>query len=381
MDEPDWGVPETDVLAHLGALLDAGEPAVLATVIGVEGSAYRRPGAKMVVEEDGGGSGHITAGCLEDEVFELADEVLAAGEPRVETYDLMTDGDDIWGLGVGCNGVIDILLEPIDDGLAPAVAAHDRGEPVAVLTALSGDVPLGARAFYTPDGGVAAGEGIPDWLADAAAEPAAALLEAGASETLTVSGAAGTAELFVDSLRPAPELAVFGSGHDVGPVVELAKRAGFRVTVVGYRGAADLEERFPRADATVTAAPGRVDDAVDLDGDTHAVVMTHNFIDDRLTVEALVDAGVPYIGLMGPRERFEEMLEEFEAEGRSFGPAALDAVYTPVGLDVGGGSPYQIATSIVAEVLAVANGRDPGHLREREAPIHDRVSVGAASED
>jgi xanthine dehydrogenase accessory factor len=174
---------------------------------------------------------------------------------------------------------------------------------------------------------------------------------------------------------------LFGSGHDVAPVVELAKRNGSQVTVVGYRGAADLEASFPRADETVAASAPQVADAVDLGTASYCVVMTHNFIDDRLTVEALIDAGVPYIGLMGPRERFEEMLEEFEAEGRTFTEAELETVYTPIGLDVGGGSPYQIATSIVAEVLAVANDREPRHLREREDHIHDRVSVGAVGED
>jgi xanthine dehydrogenase accessory factor len=262
MDEPDWGVPETDVLDRVRELIAADERAVLATVIGVEGSAYRRPGAKMVVEEDGGGSGHITAGCLADEVFELAAEVLEAGEPRIETYDLMDDGDDIWGLGVGCNGIIDILIEPLDGSLVPALDALEAGEPVAVLTALAGDVPLGARAFYRPDEGVATGAGFPGWLADAAEEPAAALLETGASEPVPVETEAGRAELFVDSLAPARELVVFGSGHDVGPVVELGKRTGFDVTVVGYRGATDLEAQFPGADATVATAVRRVDEAL-----------------------------------------------------------------------------------------------------------------------
>jgi xanthine dehydrogenase accessory factor len=381
MDEPDWGVPETDVLGHVRDLIEGDDRAVLATVIGVEGSAYRRPGAKMVVEEDGGGSGHITAGCLEDEVFELADRVLEADEPRIETYDLMDGGDDIWGLGVGCNGIIDILLEPIDASMLPALEALESGHRVAVLTALAGEAPLGARAFYEPENGIQTAAGFPDWLSEAAAEPAGRLLDSDASETVPIETDAGQAELFVDSLHPAPELAVFGSGHDVQPVVELAKRNGFDVTVVGYRGATDLDARFPRADTTVATSPANVADAVELDDGTYSVVMTHNFIDDRLTVEALIDADVPYIGLMGPHDRFEEMLEEFEAEGRTFSEAELEAVYTPIGLDVGGGSPYQIATSIIGEVLAVANDREPGHLRERSGHIHDRVSVGAVAED
>jgi len=381
MDEPDWGEPEPDVLGHVRALIESGEQAVLATVIGVEGSAYRRPGAKMVVEEDGDGSGHITAGCLEDEVFELAEEVLMAGEPRIETYDLMDGGDDIWGLGVGCNGIIDILLEPIDEALLRALDALDAGRPVAVLTTLAGDTQLGARAFYEPASGVEPTDGFPEWVAETAGGPASALLETGASETVPIETDHGEVELFVDTLRPAPEIAIFGSGHDVQPVVELAKRNGFQVTVVGYRGATDLEDRFHEADETVATSPANVSEAVDLSEHTYTVVMTHNFIDDRLTVEALIDADVRYIGLMGPHDRFEEMLEEFEAEGRTFTDTELEAVYTPIGLDVGGGSPYQIATSIVGEVLAVANDREPDHLRERTGHIHDRVSVGAVGED
>lgn len=380
MDEPDWGMPEADVLAHVGDLLARGERAVLATVIGVEGSAYRRPGAKMVVEEGGEGSGHITAGCLEDEVFELADAVLAAGEPRIETYDLMDDGDDIWGLGVGCNGIIDILLEPLDGSISPALSALEDDRPVAVLTAIGGDVPLGTRGFYHPDEGVTAGKAFPAWLASATAELAAVLLDRGASEPVSVETDAGRADLFVDGLQPAPRLVVFGSGHDVEPVVELGKRNGFHVTVVGFRGGAALETRFPRADETVSTTAPRVGEAVALDDRTYGVVMSHNFIDDRLTVAALLDAGVPYVGLLGPRERFEEMLEEFDAEGQTYSRSTLDAVYTPIGLDIGGGSPYQIATSIVSEMLAVANDREPRHLREREDHIHERVTLGPAED-
>jgi len=380
MDEPDWGVPESAVLAHVGDLVASGEPAVLATVVGVAGSAYRRPGAKMVVAEGGRGSGHITAGCLEDEVFDLADAVLEAGEPRLESYDLMEGDDDIWGLGVGCNGVIDILLEPLDDSLVPALETLDAGRSVAVLTVLSGDAPMGARARYTADEGVIADDSFPDWLVAEVASPAASLLETGSSERVTVETEAGEAVVFVDGLEPAPELVVVGSGHDVEPVVELGTRNGFHVTVVGYRGADDLDEQFPTADETVATSAPRLGEALDLDEGTHAVVMTHNFIDDRLTVAALLDAGVAYVGLMGPRERFEEMREEFAAEGEPLDAAALDRVYTPIGLDLGGSSPHQIATSIVGEVLAVANGRGAGHLRDRDDHIHDRVAVGPVGE-
>lgn len=374
MTEGDWSIPETDVLASIRDLLDAGRSAVIATVIDVEGSAYRRPGAKMLVEEGGEGLGHITAGCLEDEVFALAADITEAGEPRIETYDLMEDEDDVWGLGVGCNGIIDILLEPLDEGYRPAIEAFEAGHAIGVITAVSGDAPLGAKAYYRNDE-VTVGEGFPEWLADAVAEPAATLVADGGADTVRVETPEGSAEVFIDGIRPAPELVVFGSGHDVGPVVELGKKTDFRVTVVGFRGGVNLEARFPAADAVTATSPTNAGGVIERPDDTYAVVMTHNFIDDRLAMESLIDTNIPYIGLMGPRERFEEMLEEFEAEGRVFAKEDLNPVYTPIGLDLGGGSPYQIATSIVGEVMAVANDREPKHLKDREGPIHDRTTI------
>jgi len=367
----DLSVPEGDVLARASEALDDGETVVLATVVGVEGSAYRRPGAKMVVTPDGGGLGAITAGCLEDEVLSLAGEVLSAGERRVETYDLMEDDDDVWGMGVGCNGIIDILLEPVDETYEPGFEAYRDREPVAVLTVRTESGP-GARGYYRPATGVT---GLDETLAAAIEDPAAELLAAGRSETVTVETDGRSTRVFVDAITPPPELLVLGSGHDVGPVVELGTQNGFRTTVAAFRGAADPAERFPAADRTVSTSPARLGETLDLGERTYAVVMTHNFVDDRLAVEQLLDSPVPYVGLMGPRDRFEEMLEDFAAEGTTFDDEDLAPLFTPVGLDLGAGSPHGIATSIVAEVLAVHNDRTPQHLQAREGDIHERVSL------
>lgn len=394
MTETNWSVPETEVLSRIGAALDEERDAVLATVIDVEGSAYRRPGAKMLIE-GGESAGSITAGCLEDEVRGLAADVREAGEPRVEAYDL-TGEDDVWGLGVGCNGVITVLLEPLGESYRPIVDAVAANEDIGVVTTVGDDHPdvggdhevgddreldVGARAYYRPDEGFA-GE-LPDWLCGELTEPTAELLERGKAETLRVETDRGAVEVFVDGIDAPPHLVVFGSGPDVGPVVDLAKQVDFRVTVVGFRGAQATPERFPRADRVTASSPAQVRDAVDFDADTYTVVMTHNFLDDQLVLETLLETPAPYIGLMGPRERFEELLEAFAEDGVRIGEDALDRIYTPIGLDLGGDSPQQIAYSIVAEVLAVANGHTPGHLSEREGPIHERLGAdvdGVASE-
>ena len=389
MTDRNWSVPETEVLQRIRDRLDDETADVLATIVDVEGSAYRRPGAKMLIEEAGRGLGSITAGCLEDELIAAADSVRQSGRPELVTYDLMDDEDDVWGLGVGCNGVLDVLLEPLDDSYRPAVDAVDAGRDIAVLTVVdggdegdasdsdTGSFRRGSRAYYHPDEGrlvTPAGKPADDWPASLTT-PAAELAERGKADTVDIDIEGDGYSVFVDGLQAPTELVVFGSGHDVGPVTELAVKSDFRVTVVGFRGGVDLEARFPAAHETITTSPGAIGDALDLGERTHAVVMTHNFVDDRLTVEALLDSGARYIGLMGPHERFGKMREAFDAEGRTFTEAELSALYTPIGLDLGGGSPYQIAHSIVAEVLAVSNDRTPSHLRHREGHIHDRVSV------
>ena len=372
MTTNDWSVPETDLFDRLRTAIETDADAVIATVVAVEGSAYRRPGAKMLVDADRGGAGSITAGCLEDEVRALAVDVLDAGEPHVETWDLTGD-DDVWGRGVGCNGVITVLLEPVDDSYAPVVAATGNGEDVGVATVVGGDPPTGDRSVYRPGAGFDGD--LPAWLTDRLDAPLSALVDDGGSETVTVEADEGTAEVFLDGIRAPPDLVVFGSGHDVGPVVELAKLVDFRVTVVPFRGAQAGRERFPHADDVVSASPRDVADLREWDDDTYAVVMSHNFVDDRFTLAELLETPIPYIGLMGPRKRFEEMREEFAEEGVEFSREQLDRIYTPIGLNLGGDAPYQIAYSIVAELLAVANDRTPQHLDERAGPIHDRPSV------
>ncbi|WP_137289255.1 XdhC family protein [Natronorubrum halophilum] len=379
MSSRDWSVPETDVL---GAIYDAcrsDRRAVLATIVRVEGSAYRRPGTKMLIDSDGDGVGSLTAGCLEDEVRSLATAVLESGRSRIERFDLSGD-DDVWGLGIGCNGVIDILLEPLTDALEPALSAFADGESGTVVTVLDSETDAfdrGDRAYYHEGAGEFR-ELVGTWPDDVTTrleDAVSSLATTGDAETVTVDVAGSAVTLFCDGIVAPPELVVFGSGHDVAPVVELATLADFRVTVVGFRGAVTTGEKFPDADRVVSASPAEVRDVLELDERTYTVVMTHNFVDDRIALEELVQSPVPYIGLMGPHKRFDEMLEAFDEEDRAFTRAELSSVYTPIGLDLGGGAPYQIAMSIVSELLAVHNDRSPGHLRDRDGALHDRIDV------
>jgi xanthine dehydrogenase accessory factor len=233
---------------------------------------------------------------------------------------------------------------------------------------------VGARAYYDPaTDAFERGDRFPAGLVDRIDEATRELTEQGRADSFEVDGLT----VFVDGVAAPDDLVLVGTGHDVGPMAELGAQADFRVTVIGFRGANAEADRFPDADDVRSTSPAQIREAFEFDSDTYVVVATHNFIDDRLAVDELLQTEVPYVGLMGPHERFEEMVEEFEPEGRTFSEAELDRLYTPVGLDLGGGSPYEIALSIVGEVMAVANDRKPRHLREREGRIHDRVELSS----
>jgi xanthine dehydrogenase accessory factor len=380
-----WEATRADVMRQLRACLADDRPAATAVVTDVEGSAYRRSGARLVVTE-AASLGAITAGCLEGPVADAARAAIEAGEPSTETYDLTEDENDTWGMGLGCNGVIDVLLDPVDVSLRPALDAMERKERAIVLTVLAveDDAPLspGDRTTVFADGSTAPEdslvgtdrEPLPTGLLDAISaglspESIASLLK---STTVTVPFEGAEVSVFCDVYEPIPTVFVFGDQGDVRPVTRFARETGFRVEVVTGRGGKSDPGRFPSADVVRSVRAPDLAEAVDAPDHTYAVLMSHNFLDDRLALESLLSTAVPYIGLMGPRKRFEEMRETFAEEGRKLSAAELDRISTPVGLDLGGDEPTQIAMSVVGEVLAAANEASGGKLSEREGTIHGR---------
>jgi len=377
-DDP-WSVTEKDLREQLRTLRRDGTDAAVVTVASVEGSAYRRPGAKMLVPAGGASVGAVTAGCLEDPVVDLATDVIEAGTPRLEVFDLLDDDEDSWGLGLGCNGVIDVFVEPLDASFDRSLATLADGEPTTVVTVVesSGDPTVGSRVAVAPDGTrreVPERESIPAHVLDSVAGTVDELHGTGETRTVEVDVDGASATVLVDGRQPLAELLLFGSQHDLPPLARLAADVGFRVTVHSPRGAVD-EDAFPSADVVRTGRPTALAESVGVDERTYAVVMSHNLVDDRLAVETLLaETDVPYVGLMGPRERFEELRESMAEDGVALSQSALDRLSTPVGLDLGGGEPVEIALSVVSEVLAVSNGRAGGRLRDRDGPIHPRAT-------
>ncbi|MDS0261117.1 XdhC family protein [Haloarcula sp. S1CR25-12] len=373
MQRTNWSAPEPVFRRRLRDRFGTDDAAAVATVVDVRGSAYRRPGAKMLFEGTAA-TGSITAGCLETDLADASRRVRESGEPELRSYDLTSDESETWGLGVGCEGVVTVLLEPLSERYRPVVEAFGDRRHLGVLTVLAdetGPLEPGSRAYYRPETGTLEprdGSTRDAWGGQTLLERADELVARGRPAVTTQTSDGRSLRVFVDVVEPVPELVVFGSGHDVGPVVHAGTDAGFRVTVVGFRGGVDMAARFVDADRTLTTAPARIDERLDLTERTYAVVMTHNFVDDCLTVERLLASPAPYIGLLGPTDRYEKLVAELDPSPGT----DLERVYAPVGLDLGGGSPHQIAQSIAAELLAVRNGKTPTHLRTADGPIHER---------
>lgn len=346
----------------------------VATIIGVRGSTYRREGARMLVTRSGRLTGNISGGCLEGDVAVVAADVMERHVPRVMLYDLTADDDAVWGLGLGCNGAIEVFVEPVtgDDLLWQVAEAVLDGATLGLVTVVEGGatVPAGGRMEVWPDG---RRQGS---LGEAALDEAAARIvlrdSGGLRSRIHVLGAEGGPQirLFVEALHPPLRLIVCGAGHDAIPVVRLASQLGWRVLVVDRREALLTPERFPGATGFLRTEFPEAGGTVPTDSLSFVLVMTHNYLHDRDLLRAFLPTPVPYLGMLGPRARTEKILRELEAEGVAIGDDRCAQIYGPVGLDIGGDTPDEIALAALSEILAVARGRAGGFLRARAGPIH-----------
>jgi xanthine dehydrogenase accessory factor len=277
---------------------------------------------------------------------------------------------------MGCNGLVDVLVQPATAGalaeLVPRVRELLAGdEGFTLLTLVEEGDGLGAMLLVEPDGtrrgslGPVTEDQVGRLLSTDRAEAAGPVKRAGVRQ-------AGGGAVFVEPFEPPPHLLVCGAGDDAIPLVGYAADAGFRVTVADHRPALLLPERFPQAARLVLARPEESQASLPPGKRTLAVVKTHALAHDREWVRRLLAAGLPYVGVLGPRERTRGILRAIGAEGGAGAEGSENdpRVFGPVGLDLGADGPWQVATSIVAELLAFAAGREPRHLAQREAAIH-----------
>ena len=329
-----------DLEAIVAHLCRAGAGGVMATLTKVEGSSYRRPGARMLVTQGPRRIGSISGGCLEEDLVERAGRVAQSGRPELVVYDTSAENDLVWGVGLGCNGIVRVLLEPL--------APRPRWAAVVEENLRAGRPTELAVVWENPGGPV--GTRLRDDSAEAPPGPGASV--------------------FIDRIEPPVSLAIFGAGDDAQPLARLARELGWRVTVADPRPAMPTPERFPGAAALIAgpadtlvrrAAPGP---------GSLAVVMTHHYVHDVPLLRELLPLPLAYLGLLGPRRRAEKIVADLAGHGLRVTAEMRGRLRAPVGLDLGADLPEEVALSIVAEMSAVLSGRDARPLRERELPIH-----------
>ena len=370
----------SDVLEAIESLSAKGERMALATIVAVRGSTYRRPGARLLVPEDGAPIGNISGGCLEGDVADMARIVMEEGRARLAGWDLTADDDEVWGLGLGCNGAIEVFIEPADRAAEVAGAlrmALEEERPISVVTVLESQlagVGSGSRVVVKPDGTTQGSLGGAE--VDEAATAAA--LEQLAAQTSEIRTLPGEVRAFVEVLEPPLRLLICGAGHDAIPLVKAASILGWSPIVIDDRPGFLTAERYPEAAGFVHVE--QLEDAAKAsvaDERAFVTVMTHNFLRDKAYLRSFLGSPVAYIGMLGPAARTQRLLMDLADEGVVLTEADRARIHGPAGLDLGSEGPEEIAGSIVSEIVAVRRGRHGGFLKERPGPIHDRPHPGA----
>jgi xanthine/CO dehydrogenase XdhC/CoxF family maturation factor len=344
------------------------EKAIMATVVDVQGSGYRRPGARMLIDRNGYGIGTVSGGCLEADVLERAKKVFETNEATVIIYDTTNDENSVFGLGMGCRGVVRILLESVSTNsfifnYASEMLSRRMTFTMATLINSKSGKPPGER-LYVDEYGLESTDFNDAETVEILSKIRRAFIE---KQTRIENFSFG--EFFIETITPPLNLIIFGAGYDALPLAKFAKELGWRVSVVDHRAAFANAERLPEADEIFTANVQDLDDEFFEDENAAAVVMTHNYDRDREILPRLLKSNCLYIGALGPKKRTERILAE---SGENFSAEQLEKLHAPVGLDIGADTPEAIALSIVAEINAVLKQREGGFLRERKGSIYGR---------
>ncbi|QOI96259.1 MAG: XdhC family protein [Flammeovirgaceae bacterium] len=345
--------------------------AALATVVRVHGSSYRSPGARMLITDDGKWTGSISGGCLEGDALRKARQVMIDGKPLTVTYDTREESNQNLGIGLGCNGVIDVLIEPIEPSSPhnPILLFEkiiSRNEPVLLATACKGKS-TGCKLLMDEFKQILFNTFNQD-ITGLITEDLSALTNNRASRIETYTDT----DVFLELIQPAISLIIFGGGFDARPVSELAKTLGWSVQITDECVAHIAPVFFPTADRLSLCQREFIERDFSITNYTACILMSHNYEYDRDVLKKLLKTKTPYIGMLGPRKRFEKMLDEFEKEGLTLNADDLHRIHSPIGLDIGAETPDEIAVSIIAEIQSKFTNRSGGFLKYRSSPIHQR---------
>jgi xanthine dehydrogenase accessory factor len=370
----------SDIIAAFERAGQAGKRAALATVVHVDGSSYRRPGARMLVTDDGELTGAISGGCLEGDALQKAMFALHRRTSMLVTYDTTDEDDAKLGAQLGCNGVIQVLFEPIDledpknaiELLKMITSVRQYAVLVTLFSLKDKRGPQPGTCVLLKGSELISRGNVGSELGQVLKKDALTAMSEKLSAFRNYVSSAHDLTAFIEFVPPPVSVVVIGAGNDVVPLVKMAEMLGWKTTVVDGRPNLARPERFTPSCQVLVSKPERVLEQVMIDEETVVLLMTHNYNYDLALLRALISRKVAYIGSLGPRAKLDRMLDEIREEGITVSAAQLGHLYGPSGLEIGAETPEEIALSILAEIKAVLAKKSGGSLRENENVIHSR---------
>lgn len=348
----------------------------LATVVKVDGSAYRRPGARMLVSEDGELTGAISGGCLEGDALRKAQSVIFQQQSMIVTYDTTDEDDQKFGVGLGCNGIIQVLIEPIDftdknnpvELLKTALKDRQSGTLVTVFSLKhSRSQQIGTKILKKGKDIHGAFDKIDEKIFEGIINEITYFND---NQSNTIKKYPEFDEVFVfyESIKPPVQLFLFGAGNDTIPLTKMAGILGWQIHVVDGRRNHATKERFPDASSITAGPPSEVIQHLLPDANSVALLMTHNFEYELEVLTHIISFNLPYIGILGPKKKTEKLISRLSEKGVNI---SVENIFAPTGLNIGAEGSEEIALSVLSEIKAVLNKKDPIFLRDKSGPIHE----------
>ena len=356
----------------------AGKKTALASVVHLDGSSYRRPGARMLINDEGMLTGAISGGCLEGDALRKALLVIAQQNSKLVTYDTTDEEDVSAGVQLGCAGIIQVLFEPVEANakinpvklLQKAIAKRQKSVLVTLFSMEEKNKPQVGTCLLVEEDKTITGEIPVAAIKDAVMKDIKTVIESQSSAFINYDFEGITYTAFIEFLQPAISLVVVGAGNDAIPMVHIADMIGWEARVVDGRKTHAKPERFVSACQVLVSKPENVFEQIPVDEQTVFVLMTHNYHYDLAMLKALLERNVSYIGVLGPKKKLERMLDKLKEKEMEITEKQLNSIYGPVGLEIGAETAEEIALSIIAEIKAVFSGKKGLSLRDSKDFIH-----------
>jgi len=365
-----------NIIQRYGEIDFSKEKTALGTLVKVEGSAYRRIGARMFVSDNGNWVGGISGGCLEGDALKRAKIAILKNESSIVVYDTTEDDPHQIGVGLGCNGRIEVLFTPINskdennqiEFLKRITNKREATILLQVLSVKGGNSQLRGK-FYSRENFSDLAQTI-DIAEDEILQKIATVVHRRKSRVYLFENEKGEQyEILVELIRPKIKLVCIGDNYDVNAFMGIANELGWEIHVAGKpRKFSKIIHKYAKKTYSLEEAEN-----IKFDEYTAVVMMSHDYKTDFNLLKKYLKKDIPYIGMLGPKKRFLKMQEELNEVGEKVNLDSLPNLFAPVGIDIGAESPEEIALSVASEIIAVFRERNGGFLRQREGSIHERL--------